>query len=155
MARSTQNIYHRFSEHVAGEKTNVRLWRSIQKYGLGSFSFQILEFLALSNNITDIETSYISKVPVDILFNFKTLATSILGYKHTEEAREKIRKRFIDKQNHPMYKRQHTPESLLLISKPGVLNPIYGKTHSVETRDKISQKISKGEVSCYDVNINF
>ena len=71
----------------------------------------------------------------------------MLGYKHTEQAREKIRNRFLDKKNHPMHNRQHTPEALLLISKPGKLNPIYGKTHDVITRDKISQKISQGHVT--------
>lgn len=55
------------------------------------------------------ETQYLSETPKEILFNFKTLATSILGYRHTE--REKIRNRFTDKKNHPMYNRQHTPDT--------------------------------------------
>lgn len=44
--------------------------------------------------------------------------------------RIKIIKRFEDKNNHPMYGKTHTKEALALISKPGELNPMFGKKHS-------------------------
>jgi hypothetical protein len=42
-----------------------------------------------------------------------------------------------------MYGKKHTPESLLLIAKPGVLNPMWGKSHSAATRDGIAYFLIK------------
>lgn len=67
----------------------------------------------------------------------------MLGYKHTEEAIEKMIKRFENKENHPMYGKTHTKEALTLISKPGVLNPMYGKTHKESTIKTRSEKMNK------------
>lgn len=43
-----------------------------------------------------------------------------------------------------------------LISKPGQLNPMFGKQHSEETKKKISSRISKhpNEIGIYDLNNN-
>jgi hypothetical protein len=38
-------------------------------------------------------------------------------------------KRFKDKINHPFWGKHHDENTKLLISKPGVFNPMYGKTH--------------------------
>ena len=48
-------------------------------------------------------------------------ATSLLGYKHTEEAKAKMIKRFTNKTNHPLH---HNEKTKHLISKPGKLNPM-------------------------------
>jgi hypothetical protein len=43
--------------------------------------------------------------------------------------------RFLDLTNHLMYDVQHTPPAALAkISKPGVLNLMYGKNHSAVTK---------------------
>lgn len=63
--------------------------------------------------------------------------TSLEGYKHTEAAKMKMVERFADKSNHPFWKKHHTEESKLLISKPGVLNPMYGKTHTIQTKELV------------------
>lgn len=55
---------------------------------------------------------------MDTLYNFTTIAHNNLGYKHTEEAKLKI-------------------------SKPGKLNPMYGKTHSEETKTTMSERNNK------------
>ena len=39
-----------------------------------------------SKALTDLETSYIAKFDFKTLYNYKAIATSSLGYKHTEEA---------------------------------------------------------------------
>ena len=55
--------------------------------------------------LTDLETSYINRglrpLNFDNLYNFKAIATSSLGYKHTEEARLKMVDYYKDKNNHP------------------------------------------------------
>jgi NUMOD3 motif len=49
------------------------------------------------------ETENIQSFPFEELYNFKQEANSMLGYKHTAEAIEKMKARFVDKTNHPMY----------------------------------------------------
>ncbi len=69
--------------------------------------------------ITDLETSYIKSFDFGrrSLYNFRLIATSSLGYKHSEEAISKMIKRF--ENNHPMFGKSHKLETLSLISKPG------------------------------------
>lgn len=95
--------------------------------------FAILEYflyeskLVSNKALTDLETSYIKKYPFNNLYNFKQIATSMSGYKHTDEAKFKRLNRFENKANHPMFGKTHTAEVCALISKPDVLNPMYGK----------------------------
>lgn len=53
------------------------------------------------------------------------------GYKHTNEAKLKMLSRFENKANHSIFGNIHTPEACALISKPGILNPMYGKKNIV------------------------
>ncbi len=80
----------------------------------------------------------------------------MLGYTHTNEARQKIIDRFKDITNHPMYGKTHSEDVLKLISKPGKLNPTYGKTHSDETKKAISKSKNKylNGVGIFDLNDN-
>lgn len=135
---------------------------AIAKYGLNKFSFGILEFFMYDNKpvthklLTDLETYYIQKYCFNNLYNFMQTATSLLGYKHTDEAKLKIYKFFENVNNHPMYGKTHTEEARALISKPGVLNPMYGKKHNIATKQVISDKLSKytNGVGIYDLNYN-
>jgi len=60
------------------------------------------------------------------LYNFKRTATSMLGYKHTEQALLKMIARHKDKKNHPFFGKTHTQETKELIRKPGAANPMFG-----------------------------
>ena len=106
--------------------------------------------------LTDLDTSYIKKYPFDSLYNFMKTATSLEGYKHTNEAKLKMLKRFKNKSNHPMYGRKHKEETLKLIGKPGELNPMFGTKHSKKSKEMISDKISKHPdgIGIYDLNDN-
>ena len=120
----------RLIEHLANKKSNIALQNAILKYGLNKFEFCVYEYftyhskLASNKALTDLETSYIKKYPFDSLYNFMRTATSIEGYKHTDEAKLKMLKRFENKSNHPRYGKSHKEETLKLISKPGELNPV-------------------------------
>jgi group I intron endonuclease len=83
-------------------------------------------------------------------------ATSLTGYKHTDETKLKVLKRYETKSNHPMYGKKHRTDSLALISKLGEWNPMFGKLHSSTTKEKISDKISKhvDGIGIYDLNDN-
>jgi NUMOD3 motif len=67
----------------------------------------------------------------------------MLGYKHTAEAIEKMKKRLSNKINHLMYNKKHTIQGLRANSKPGKLNPMYNKLHNIETRQKCLYLIVK------------
>lgn len=81
-------------------------------------------------------------------------ATSLEGYKHTDEAKEKMVKRFENKMNHPLFGKHHNEKSKSLISKPGALNPMFGKTHSEDTKDLMRSKKKKysNGVGLYDLD---
>ena len=105
--------------------------------------------------LTDIETAVISAFPFSQLFNFKKEASSMLGYKHTKQAIAKMKARFLNKQNHPMFGKTHSESSKYLISKPGSLNPMFGKTHNEVTKQLMSIKKSMIPLGLYDENNNF
>ena len=130
---SAKDLYLRLVEYLAAKQSNIALQRAIAKHGLDKFHFYIYEYFSYSNKLisnkalTDLETSYIEKFDFKTLYNFKKTATSLQGYKHTEEAMLKMLNRFIFKHNHTMFGKTHTEEARKLISKPGKLNPMYGK----------------------------
>lgn len=99
---------------------------------------------------------YIRKCKFNDLYNFLENASSSQGYKHTDEARQKMVKRLEDKNNHPFWGKHHYDKTKSLISKPGVLNPIFGKTHSEETKKLMRSKRVKypNGVGIYDLENN-
>jgi len=159
---SAKDFYIRLFEHLDNRKSNIALQNAFTKHGLDKFNFCIYEYFTFKSKIisskalTDLETNYINKFKFDTLYNFKEIATSMLGYKHTEEARLKMVEFYKNKENHPMYGKTHTKKALALISKPGNLNPMYGKKHSEESKSKISKSMSKYPlgVNIYDLNNN-
>lgn len=106
--------------------------------------------------LTDLETSYLSKFDIDTLYNYNQEAISLKGYKHTESSLLKMRNRYKDITNHPMYGKKHTKESLNLISKPGKLNPMFGQKHTDQTKLLISKKRNKYPLGLgiYDLDNN-
>lgn len=159
---SAKDLYLRLLEHISGKKSNSALQIAIEKYNLGNFTFRVLEYICdenkLANNkkLTDLETEYIAKFDFKNLYNFKKISTSMLGYKHTEEALLKMIERFKIKKNHPMFGKTHTDETKNLISKPGEKNPMFGKNHTEATKALISKNMKKYPfgVGIYDLNYN-
>lgn len=146
------NIYRRFLDHIAGRASNLLLQRAFKKYGLESFSFVVYEFCSYEiSGIIEAENKYISYFPFEMLYNLTPAAGSLYGYKHTEEAKAKMKLYYINKNNHPMYNKTHTSETKAIISKPGLLNPMYGKKHTAEARAKISDRLSN-PITLYDNN---
>ena len=85
-------MYERFTDHIKGVSSNIRLQRSILKHGITSFNFVIYYYHEDPAVIlTDVETKVIQSFPFEELFNFKKEADSMLGYKHTAEAIEKFK----------------------------------------------------------------
>lgn len=132
--------------------------RSIQKYGLISFSFIIFEYYDKlnynHNEFMELETFYIKLIDPKNIFNFKLHATSIKGYKHNEISLEKTRERM--KINHPFKGKSHSKETKLKISLAllGQKNPMFNKIMSNETKLKLSIKNSTDLIQVYDNNNN-
>ena len=127
---SSVDLRKRLLEHIKTDKSNKALHKAFNKYGLNNFDFLVYEFSSETELLTNLETKYISQFPLDCLYNFKKEATSMVGYKHTEEAILKMKARFLVKENHPMY----------------------GKNHSEVTKLKIQDIKSRFIVSLYDIN---
>jgi group I intron endonuclease len=93
---SAKDFYLRLIEHLENKKSNVALQKAFEKHGLDKFNFCIYEYFTFESKVisykalTDLKTSYIKKFNFDTLYNFKSTATSSLGYKHTEEAKLKM-----------------------------------------------------------------
>lgn len=157
---SAKDLYLRLFEHIIGKKSNKSLQIAIRKYGLNNFYFQILEYLlnkpVINKELTQLETKYIAKFDFKNLYNFKSISTSMLGYKHTAEALLKMVKRFENKINHPMFGKTHTEEAKNFIRKLGAKNPMFGKKHTERTKLLISKKMKKYPfgVGLYDLNNN-
>lgn len=129
---SSSDLFQRLSDHLKGRDSNSRLQRSIKKYRIENFNIAIY-YLHQNPSVilTDIETEVIKSFPFENLYNFKKEATSLLDYKNTMEAIKKIKLRFKNKTKHPMFDKTHDKFALSKISKPGILNPMFGKTHSI------------------------
>lgn len=86
----------RLNEHLNNKKSNIALQNALTKYGLDKFNFCVYEYFTFVNKtisnkaLTNLETKYISIFNFDTLYNFKSTATSMLGYKHTQEAKLKM-----------------------------------------------------------------
>jgi hypothetical protein len=71
--------------HIKGRESNLRLQRSIKKYGLKSFKIVIYYFHTdPAVLLTDIETIIISSFPFSSLFNFKKEANSMFRKTHNK-----------------------------------------------------------------------
>jgi group I intron endonuclease len=79
------------------------------KYGLNNFYYIIFEFYNLNDKVLliDIKTMYLSSFKIKYLYNFKLIAHSMLGYKHTVEAKQKMLKRY-SKQQQSFLGKHHT-----------------------------------------------
>lgn len=106
---SAKDLYLRLVEHINNKKSNVALQKAIEKYGLNNFYFSVFEYFSYDSKIvsnkalTDLETNYIKKFDFNTLYNFMRTATSLEGYKHTQQAKMRMIARFKDKYNHPMF----------------------------------------------------
>jgi excinuclease UvrABC nuclease subunit len=116
---SSSNLYERLSNHIRGKNSNINLQQAIANSGLDNFIFVIYYFYTDSNIVlTDIEKNFISSFPFETLYNIKKYTKSMLKYKHTNEAIEKIKLRSVNKMNHSiLYNKHHTSKTLKARSK--------------------------------------
>ena len=147
---SAQNIHRRRREHLGTYKSNVKLKRAIEKYGIENFNFTILEEVRDKAKLL-----YYEQIWLDILYqsldesdiyNLAPTAGSPLGRTHSEETKLKIaatklgKKRVfssewrenIGKSQRGRIRPKKTPEQLL-----NMANAQRGKKASEATRQKL------------------
>jgi len=86
-------LYIRFRNHFynSEKSTNINLRRAIIKYGKHNFSFNIIVF-GDPVDILNLENYYISSLNPE--YNILTSALNSLGYKHTEETKDLMKKNY-------------------------------------------------------------
>ena len=151
-------VEDRWSKHLSSLRRNCNDNRCLQedwnKYGESSFSFCLLESCS-KDELDEKESFYIGKLNADkkdIGYNFTDGGkrrfkhnpellkleshSQKKKYEDNPELREKRRVDALNQWCNPEIKAKHMGEN----------NGMYGKTHTKETRDKISQK-TKGKIS--------
>jgi group I intron endonuclease len=126
------SIEERFSQHI---KRGFLLTEAIQKYGQKNFSVKIIEEVESAERAYELEIFYIqeynTKVPNG--YNLTDGGDGIFGWKASEEYR------------------QECSERLKLLHKEKKVG-MYGKTHSEETKKKMSDA-SKGKAKPWLVSV--
>jgi len=120
---SAVNLKRRWQHHLAalrcGGHSNLHLQRAFDKDGEEAFVFEVFEE-AGSENLIAREQYYLDTLKPE--YNFSPTAGSPLGYRHTEDAKRKLK---------------------------GRQSPMYGKHHSVSARAKLSNA-RKGKLRSED-----
>lgn len=116
---SASNLYTRFHCHLLRLKRNdhhsLKLQRFVNKYGLDSIRFEVIE---LCDKSALIEREQFWMDTLSPAFNTVPFAANSMGYKHTPESRVKMS----------------------AIRKGKQTTGMLGKKHSAETRSKIAEK---------------
>ena len=126
---------HHFGDLKSNKHKNKHLQSAYNKYGKEYFIMVMIEKVEDKNNLTEREQYWIDSLDAcnrDIAYNICPTAGNQLGFKHSEEAKQKI-----SKNNSRFWKDKHHSEK----SKRKMSNTKIGKKHSEETKQKLSESI--------------
>lgn len=138
----TNRKYQHFSQLRGNYHPNHHLQHSFNKYGEDSFEFGILENCA-NEKLNDNEEwwiDYFDSMNQSKGYNLQSGGDS--NYEFPEEIKKKIRENTPVRKgkDHPMYGKKHSEESIQKMSESHRKNPVWlGKHHSEETKKKISE----------------
>jgi len=128
--------------------------KAINKYGIENFKKEILQICYNVDELNEAEKYWIEKLNstnTDIGYNISFGGQSgwMLGLRHSDETKKSYSINRVSKligDRNGMYGKTHSEESKKKMSRPksGKDNGMYGKKHSDETKKKISENL-KGE----------
>lgn len=137
-------------EHYRGQKPNRPLQQAFKKYGLNNFSIQILEYCNIEE-LVDKEQYYFKLFKQK--YNILEEVNFLLGFKHSEKTKQKIRMANLGK-TRSKETREKISETLKGIifseeTRKKFSLACIGITLSSETKEKISKSISGDKHSLY------
>ena len=156
------DVYKRWNEHLRALRgeyhCNNHLQRSWNKYNENNFEFNIIEECS-ETELNDREIYWIAEYDsYNNGYNQTKGGEGMRGLKHSDETKQQLsvyaKERFVEIENHPMYKRQHSNESRAKMSvaqkkrfEDPVQREIARKSHlgipcSEDAKKKHSQKAS-------------
>lgn len=149
---STQNFANRKRRHFdllrRSSHPNPKLQSAINKYGIDSFVFEIVEHCDIHSLLTS-EQRYLDSLDFDENYNLALIAGSPMrGRKHSDATKTKLKAARAKMMFNGMKGKSHTVEAKLNMSintsgekNPmfGVQSPMAGKNHTEEVKQKISQ----------------
>jgi len=123
------------------KNVNQPIIKALLKYGLENFSLIILEYTD-DNLIFDRETFWI--INLKPYYNILEFGGSSKGYKHSDTVKLYL--------SELAKNRKHSEGTKVLIANAlkGELNPFYGKSHKIESIDKIIVSKSLGKIYVYN-----
>ena len=139
---SSENLRKRWQAHLSalrsGQHHNCHLQRAFDKYGEATFVFSVLEDIGEASRLIPREQHHLDMLNPE--YNLCPTAGSCLGYRHTEDTKQKIREATLGEHN-PNYGKYPDEETRGRISeaKRGERNPNYGKRFRKERRRKIGE----------------
>jgi len=136
------NLSIRIIQHINGNKSNVLLQRAINKYGISSFEFLVVEFVADTSLLTtreQLHLDWLFSLSSESRYNICPTAESRLGTTHTAETKALMSKsqQLVDRsgENHPIHGKTHTAETKAAISAA-----LTGKTHTSDSKALMSER---------------
>jgi len=153
---SSINIEKRFIQRKSALKSNKHsnciLQNFVNKYGLQTLIFEVVENVGNKNKLISREQFYINKLQPK--YNILPLAGRSTGYKHTLSARNKIsdagkNRKFSEEHKNKIseskrglsYSEEHKEK--ISMAQRGNKNSFYGNHHSIESKEKISKTKSQ------------
>ena len=126
---SSKNIRNRWWAHLSdlkkGKHHSRKMQRHFNKYGQEDLIFEVLEHVQNANALISVEQKYIDSISP--FFNAMKKAGSCLGYKHTDESRQRM--------SEARKKRKTAPETRLKMSiaRKGRIISDYQRQRIIET----------------------
>jgi group I intron endonuclease len=142
---SATNLYRRISNYYQNAflKRPYPIMNAINKYGLHTFKLVILEILGKFNKVNPLlrlarEDYYLSRYLPE--YNILEKASNSLNYKHSIEAKEKIRiKALMRDKSTIVYPKEFLNEQK--VDKSGIRNPMYGKKWREKTKKLLCKPV--------------
>ena len=144
---SSINVFNRWRVHkcclINNEHHSILLQRAWNRHGEQNFVFEVVEEVSKKEKLIEREQHYLDVLKPE--YNICKIAGNTLGFKHSEEAKQKISASLKGEKNHNFGKhRSEEARQKLSEAQKGEKNHNFGKHRSEETKQKMSEA-KKGE----------
>ena len=142
IGKSESSVVERMSQHRRNYRSSVILQRAISKYGINNFRFSIIEKCP-PDKCSEREIYWIDVYGIKNLYN---IAKGGHGGDTISNLPEDKYNDYIEKLSKPRPENFKVAQSIRF---KGENNPMYGKKHSEDTRNKLSESRKGHKNHCY------